>query len=84
MDRNVTLHAEHLPDKLNVIANFESRHISDSSDWQLNRECFSHLRQIHGPFSVDLFASFQNTQLDIFYSWKADPQASAIDAFVQD
>ena len=32
---------------------------------------------------VDLFASFQNSQLEVFYSWKADPQANAVDAFVQ-
>ena len=82
VDRNITLHAEHLPGKLNVIVDFESRHMSDSSDWQLDTEIFSHLQQIHGPFSVDLFASFRNAQLEVFYSWKADPQAAAIDAFV--
>lgn len=79
MDRSVTLHVEHLPGKLNVIADFESRHMSDSSDWQLDTEIFSHLQQIHGPLSVDLFASFRNAQLEVFYSWKADPRAIAID-----
>ena len=78
MDCNVTLHMEHLPGKLNVIADFESRHMSNSSDWQLDTEIFSHLQQIHGPLS-DLFASFWNAQLEVFYSWKADPQATAID-----
>ena len=84
MDHDITLHAEHLPGKLNVIADFESRHMSDGSDWQLDVEIFSQLQQIHGPFSVDLFASFRNAQLKVFYSWKADPQATAVDALVQD
>ena len=78
MDHDITLHAEHLPGKLNVIADFESRHVSDGSDWQLDVEIFSHLQQIHGPFSVDLFASFRNAQLKVFYSWKADPQPQTI------
>ena len=68
MDRDITVHAEHLPGKLKVIADYESRHLNNSSDWQLDKEIFSHLQQIHGPFSVDLFASFQNTQLEVFYS----------------
>ena len=58
--------------------------MSDSSDWQLDTEIFSHLQQIHGPLSVDLFASFRKAQLEVFYSLKADPQATAIDVLVQD
>ena len=50
VDRNITLHVEHLPGNLNVITDFESRYMSDSSDWQLDTEIFSHLQQIHGPF----------------------------------
>lgn len=83
LDRDVTVHAEHLPGRLNVIADFESRNVNDSSDWQLDPVIFHRLQHLYGPFSVDLFASFRNAQLRTFYSWKADPQATAIDAFVQ-
>ena len=37
----------------------------------------------YGPMTVDLFASFRNTQLTIFFSWKPDPIASAVDALAQ-
>ena len=35
-----------------------------------------------GPHSVDLFATRHNRLLDCFVSWKPDPSAIAIDAFI--
>ena len=35
MKRNITLHAEYLPGRDNIEADWESRHQRDSSDWQL-------------------------------------------------
>jgi len=37
-----------------------------------------------GPLEVDLFASCLTKQLPQFYSWRADPEAAATDAFMQD
>ena len=81
IQRNVTIHAEHLPGVENVRADWESRHLSDSSDWRLHREIFCHLEAREGPFSIDLFASRTNTQLPLYCSWKPDPNALAVDAF---
>ena len=36
-----------------------------------------------GHFSIDLFASFQNTQLRKIFSWKPNPNALALDALAQ-
>ena len=81
--RKITLHAEYLPGRLNIRADFESRHHNDSSNWRLNPQVFSVLNQTFGPFSTDLFASFQNAQVGHFFSWKLDPQAAGIDALSQ-
>ena len=80
LQRNIVIHAEHLPGKENVQADWESRHMSDSSDWRLDREVFETLEQLFGPFSVDLFASRTNYQLPIYCSWRPDPTAWAVDA----
>ena len=37
-----------------------------------------------GPLEVDLFASRLTRQLPHLYSWRADPEAEATDAFMQD
>lgn len=78
--RNIFIHAEHLPGKENVEADWESRHIHDSSDWKLNRQIFRELENQLGPFSIDLFASRTNTQLEAYCSWRPDPFAVAVDA----
>ena len=80
LEHQVTVHAEHLPGRLNRVADFESRHLSDCSDWRLSPKVFSQLNYLFGPFSIDLFASHLNTQTTRFYSWRPDPQAIAVDA----
>ena len=80
IERNITIHAEHLPGKQNVRADWESRHMTDSSDWQLHRDIFLQLQESFGPFTVDLFASRTNTQLPTYCSWKPDPAAPTVDA----
>lgn len=83
INRALSLHAEHLPGKYNVVADFESRHQNDCSDWQLNTQIFRRLYQAYSPLTVDLFASFKNAQLEIFFSWRPDPHAVAVDALSQ-
>ena len=83
LDRQITLHAEPLPGSLNFRADFESRHHINSSDWRLHHQVFNVLNQQFGPFSTDLFTSFQNTHLEHYFSWKPDPQAAAVDALSQ-
>ena len=58
LERNTVITAEYLPGKENVIADQESRHHRDASDWKLDTQIFSRLAM--GPFSVDLFAARHN------------------------
>lgn len=76
----IFIHAKHLPGKENVQGDWESRHVHDSSDWRLNRQIFLELECQLGPFSIDLFASRTNTQLESYCSWKPDPYTVAVDA----
>ena len=64
----------------NIRADWQSRHLVDSSDWRLDREIFLHLENQLGPFTIDLFASRTNAQLPTFCSWRPDPKAIAVDA----
>jgi len=80
VQRSIVIHAEHLPGRENVRADWESRHLKDSSDWRLHRGTFQLLEERLGPFSIDLFASRTNTQLPVYCSWKPDPMALTVDA----
>lgn len=71
--RKITLRAEHIPGRLNVIADAESRAKPDAADWKLDSEVFKVLNRSFGPFTVDLFANRNNTQLERFYSYLPDP-----------
>ena len=81
--RQISLHAEHVPGVVNVIADAESRKAVEPSDWMLDKEVFSTLQRVWGPFEVDLFAARHNAQLLRYYSFKPDPGAEAVDALSQ-
>ena len=83
LERKITLHADHIPGQMNTRADFASRHWHDSSDWMLDPVIFNRLEQKFGQFSIDLFASSHNAQLPVFFSWKPDPKALAVDALSQ-
>ena len=80
LQKGIMVSAEHLPGRLNVGANQESRAKGDSSDWRLNPTVFQNLMSQLGPCQVDLFASRLNAQLESYMSWKPDPGAIATDA----
>ena len=71
--RNLVIHAKHLPGKENVQADWESRHLNDSCDWRLNRDVIFALEESLGPFSINLFATRTNTQLPVYCTWLPDP-----------
>ena len=81
---SIMLRAEHYAGHLNTVADWESRHFRDASNWRLDQNVFSSLMQIRGPCVIDLFADRLNSQLPQFYSWKPDPLAIATDALLQD
>ena len=77
--RKISIYAEHVPSMENIQADWESTHVSDSSDWALRRDLFLHLEERLGPFSIDLFALRTNTQLPVYCSWRPDPAALTVD-----
>ena len=79
--RNISLMVEHLPGHLNAIADQESRTVLNRCNWMLNVGIF---QRIMGPLEVDVFASCLTRQFPHFFSWRADPEAIATDAFIQD
>ena len=84
LERDIRLEAKHLPGVQNVIADEESRHMKDRSDWKLNPKVFDQINRQWGPLEIDLFASRLTYQLPRYFSWRPDPHAEATDAFTQD
>ena len=80
----ITLTAEWIPSKLNTIADWESRNVSDSAEWKLCPKVFRLICHKMGNPGVDLFASRISHQISRYFSWKADPDCLAVDAFRQD
>ena len=83
--QNTVITAEHLPGMENVLADKLSRQLNqDWSDWSLAPSVFKDiLKQTNLVPSIDLFASRLNSKLKIFMSWRPDPDAAGINAFVQ-
>ena len=83
MSQNISLVANHLPGHLNTVADRESRILLDRQDWQLHPKIFLKINQIWRPLTIDLFASRPTHQLPAYFSWRPDPHASAMHAFLQ-
>ena len=81
IERNLWITAAHIPGKLNVIADTESRKTYQDIEWKLDPLVFQKICSLWGKPSIDLFASRLNFQFRPFVSWKPDPEAFAIDAF---
>ena len=81
LERNIMISAQHVPGKLNTIADSESRVFNDSSKWKIDPQSIS-------PFlkgcKIDLFASRLPTQLPQHVSWRPDPEAVHADALTMD
>ena len=84
LNNQLIVSAQHLPGKLNIRADRESRVLTDSSDWKLNPNLFQAILRTWGPLEIDLFASRLTYQLPHFVSWKPDPLAMQTDAFTMD
>ena len=79
---DITLSACHIPGRLNVDADRASRTLNVDTEWMLSPQVFNRLcHQFRTP-DIDLFATVLNAQLPIFASWKPDPQAKFVDAFM--
>ena len=84
IDRNIWLTAAHLPGHLHVLADERSRIFDDKTEWKLNASVFQNIVREFGKPAIDLFASRLNFQLKPYISWKPDPEACHVDAFMLD
>ena len=71
-----------IPREDNVIADKLSKYI-DVDDWETTDRFFNILSDKWGPFSIDRFASRENTKVSRFNSKFFSPRASGINAFAQ-
>ena len=73
--------AQHVPGKLNTIADSELRVFNNSSEWKIHPQTIS-------PFlkgcKIDLFASCLYAQLLQYVSWRLDRKAVHADALTMD
>ena len=80
---NNIITSAHLPGRLNIDADTESRSIHDNMEWKLNPRLFQKICQKWQTPEIDLFANRLNKQIDVYCSWKPDPGALAIDALTE-
>ena len=80
LERGITLSAEHLPGVDNCVADFKSRIMQSSVEWQLCRDIFLSLMREVYQCNVDLFATWLNHQLVQFVSWIPNPFALGTNA----
>lgn len=81
VDNGAWITCSHIPGKDNTLADLASRKVNDRHEWKLDIHLFQQLCGIFGTPVVDLFASRLNRQVDLFCSWKPDPEATYFDAF---
>jgi ribonuclease HI len=81
INNNIDIRATWIPRDLNTWADFYSKLI-ETSDWKINPIIFLSIQKIWGIFDIDLFASFNNHQVQQYYSLYWTPDASGVDAFM--
>ena len=74
---------QHIPGKDNP-ADRPSRTFHNDLEWKLCGKKFKQICNKFGTPQIDLFASRNNFQLEMYCSWQRDPGASYIDAFTID
>ena len=81
LERNIMISAQHVPSRLNTIADSESRVFNDSSEWKIDSQTISLFLK---GCEIDLFASRLSAQLPKYVSWRLDPEALQADALTMD
>ena len=79
----VTLGAIHRPGVDNILADFLSRNRPDPLEWSLSPVICEKLFHLWNRPQIDLFASAHNHKLDLWFSGRNCPEATAVDAFAQ-
>ena len=79
--RDIWFIVSHIPGKENIVADYESRHFSENTEWKIHPNIFNHISEKLGHLDVDLFASRNNHQVLTYVSWGPDPFALFVNAF---
>ena len=79
---SIDIQAKYLPGYMNRRADALSR-IPAKYEWVLHPRVFSYLDSIHGPFTIDRFASAMTAQCQVYNSLFLDPYTSGVDALSQ-
>jgi len=82
-ENRIQITVQHVPGLLNTRADSLSRVKKDSTDWKLHPDLYLRVAAIWGTPSVDLFATRTNRQTTRFFSYRPDPEAAGLDAFLQ-
>ncbi len=83
ISKNLWLSATHLPGKLNIEADKESRKKEIQLEWKLSENLFSKVcHKFNVAPNIDLFASRINHHIKPFISYRPDPEAFAVNAFL--
>ncbi|KAG0772974.1 hypothetical protein G6F22_015278 [Rhizopus arrhizus] len=82
---NLTVTYSHVLGILNVKADTLSRIKASNPQYEatMPKKWFQVINQKMGPLRIDGFAARHNTKLKTFWSYQADPEAKAVDAFRQ-
>ena len=84
INHNIWLSATHIPGSQNTEADKESRVLKGSTEWSLSQKVFNTIKEHWGMFDIDLFASRLNFKVPLYVSWRHDPGAKFINAFLMD
>ena len=81
--KEIHISATHIPGKFNEEADLQSRKQELRTEWKLAEDAFVSILQHFGITpQIDLFATRINYQLKPFISYRPDPEAMAINAFL--
>ena len=71
-----------VPRDNNQLADYLSK-LTDFDDWGIHSDIFQWLNTLWGPFTVDRFATWYNTECISFNSRFWNPGSEGVDAFIQ-
>ncbi len=80
-DKFLSLRVVHVPEVLNLVADFLLRQKLRSGEWMLNHRSVDQIWERFGAAEVDLFASQESTQCPLWFSL-SHPASLGIDALV--
>ena len=82
LNHETWLSATHIPGSKNSQADKESRVLKESTEWSLSQEVFNAILERWSMFDIDLFPSRLNFKVPQYVSWRPDPGAEFINAFL--